>query len=104
MEDYQIALSPDLGLASADFVTAWNEEAETRTNGEARLAPTPSKGYLDPLTGTIVIGVVTGVAGNGIYDLIKRVLSKKGVRKHTHLEDLKKPDGTHLLIVDIDEK
>ena len=104
MENYQIALSPDLGLSPADFVAAWNEEAEARTNGEARLTEATSKGYFDPLTTAIVIGVVTGIAGNTIYDLIKKVLVKKGVHnKHTHIEEMKKPDGTRLLIVDIDE-
>ena len=45
MEDYQIALSPDLGLKPADFIVAWNEEAATRTNGQAHLAPSTGRDY-----------------------------------------------------------
>ena len=32
MEEYQIALSPELGMNPADFVAAWNEEAEAHTH------------------------------------------------------------------------
>ena len=35
---------------------------------------------------------------------IMKVLDKKGVSKHTHIEQMKKSDGTSLLVVDIDEK
>jgi hypothetical protein len=104
MEAYQIALSPELGLSPADFVAAWNEEAESRAHGQAHLAEATSKGYFEPITTTIVIGVVTGIAANALYDLIKKVLVNKDVHTtHTHFEELKKPDGTHLVIVDRDE-
>jgi len=104
MEEYQIVFSPELGMNLKDFVTAWNEETETHLNGEARLAETTSKGYFEPVTTTIVIGVVTGIAANALYDLIKKVLAKKGVRHiQTHFEELNKPDGTRLVIVDINE-
>ena len=29
--EYQIVLSPNLNISSADFVQAWNEDTETRT-------------------------------------------------------------------------
>ncbi len=52
----------------------------------------------------MLLGVTTGVAGNALYDLIKKVLVKQGVRKHTHIEEMKKPDGTRLLVIDVEEK
>lgn len=105
MEEYQIALSPEFGISPADFVASWNEEAEVRANGEARLAEATSKGYIEPITTTIVIGVVTGIAANAIYDLVKKILAKKGLHTtHTHFEELNMPDGTHLVIVDRDDE
>jgi hypothetical protein len=105
MEEYQIVFSPELGMNPTDFVTAWNEETETHINGEARLAEASSKGYFEPVTTTILIGVVTGIAANALYDLIKKVLAKKGLyQTRTHFAELNKPDGTRLVIVDIDEK
>ena len=104
MEDYQIALSPDLGLNPADFIVAWNEETATRTNGQAHLAPATGKHYDAALMSEIVLSLTTGIVGNALYDLIKQVLVKKGVHKHTHIAEMKKPDGTRLLIVDIDEQ
>ena len=38
------------------------------------------------------------------YELIKKVLVKQGVRKHMHIEEMKKPDGARLLVIDIEEK
>lgn len=105
MEEYQIALSPEFGIRPDDFVAAWNEEAEVRANGEARLDETNSKGYIEPVTTTIVIAIATGIAANAIYDLIKKILAKKGMyTTHTHFEEPSMPDGTHVVIVDKDEK
>jgi len=104
MEEYQIAFSPELSIDPADFVAAWNEEAEAIANGKARLDEATSKGYIEPVTTTIVIGIATGIAANAIYDLIKKILAKRGTHTtHTHFEELSMPDGTHLLIVDRDD-
>jgi hypothetical protein len=37
-QDYEIVLSPELEISPADFVTAWNETAETHDFAEARLS------------------------------------------------------------------
>jgi hypothetical protein len=105
--EYQIALPPDLDLSPADFVTAWNAESRTRTIAEARLTSSGSKQY-DPsladgalaLLSTISIGVAT----NAIYDLIKQMLVKHGVKKHTQITQIDRPDGTHVLVVVVDEE
>ena len=43
--DYEIVLSPDLGISPADFAATWNETAEARSIGEARVAA--AKGFPD---------------------------------------------------------
>ena len=106
METYHITLSPDLGLSSADFIAAWNEDATARTNGETQLVESTGKDYFDAaVANEIVLSLTTGIVGNALYDLIKAVLVKRGVhKKHTHVEETKKSDGTRLLVVDIDEE
>ncbi len=74
--EYQIALSPDLGLRSSDFIAAWNEDAESRNVAEARLSTSASAHYDPTLAAAIdlLLAVGTGVASNVLYDLIKKVL------------------------------
>ena len=104
MENYQIALSPDLGLSPADFVAAWNEDAEARNQAEASLVPSTSEHYDPTLLVTILLSVATGAASNVLSELIIRIVErKKDAHKHTHVEETKKADGTRLLVVDIDE-
>ena len=103
-EYYQIALSPDLGISPDDFLEAWNEDAETRNLSEAYPMSSAGKSFDPTLIAGIMISVGSGVASNVVYDLVKKVLDKKGVSKHTHIEQMKKSDGTSLLVVDIDEK
>ncbi|HJT56450.1 MAG TPA: hypothetical protein VJ761_08145 [Ktedonobacteraceae bacterium] len=103
-EEYQIVLSPELGISANDFLTSWNEDAETRHLSEAQ-AVSPGGRTFDPtLIAGILITVGSGVATNVISALIMKVLDKKGVSKHTHIEQMKKSDGTQMLVVDIDEK
>jgi len=104
MENYQIALSPDIGLSPADFMAAWNEDVEARNLAEAHLVPSTSEHYDPTLLVTILLTVATGAASNVLSELIIRVVErKKDVHKHTHVEETKKSDGTRLLVVDIDE-
>jgi hypothetical protein len=104
--EYQIVLSPNLNITPSDFVDAWNEDTETHTKGEAQLA-SPGTANFNPMVDAAMIvltNVGWGVATNAIYDLIKQVLVKQGVKKHTHIIEVKKPDGTFIRVVDIDEK
>ena len=64
---------------------------------------------------TVLLTVGTGVATSLLSDLIegviKRLLDKKNtqnnqstpVHKHTHIEHIKKPDGSEMLVVDLDK-
>ena len=48
----------------------------------------------------------TGAASNIISDLVMKVFEKRGApkHKHTHIEHVKKPDGSETFVVDIDEE
>ncbi len=104
--DYQIAFTPELGLNPADFVTDWNAANETRAIAEARLVSSKGNTYDPLLLGTLAVlgSIGIGVATNAIYDLIKRVIIKRGTHKHIHISQIDHPDGTHILVVDIEEK
>ena len=102
-EDYQIVLSPELGISANDFLATCNEDAETRNLCEAQPISSGGKAFDPALIAGILISVGSGVATNVISALIMKVLDKKGVRKHTHIEQTKKSDGTKMLVVDIDE-
>lgn len=103
-QDYEIVLSPDLEISPADFVAAWNETAETHDFAEARLSKSAGVRFDLPLIVTIIISVTGGAASNVISDLIMKTLDKRGVRKHTHIERVKKADGTESFVADIDEE
>ena len=100
---YEIVLSPDLDISPADFVTAWNATTETHDIAQAHLA-TPKGALFDPtLLLTVIISVTSGVATNVISDRIIKLLEKRKEHKHTHIEHIKKADGTESFIVDTDE-
>ncbi len=105
--DYEIVLSPDLGISPADFAAAWNETAEAHSIGDARVVAAKGEQFDLALLATILISVGTGAASNIISDLIMKVFEKqnRGVsrHKHTHIEHVKKPDGSETFVVDIDE-
>src|SRR5579863_9881140 len=101
--DYEIILSPDLGISAEEFTSAWNETTETHTVAEAHLA-TPKGAQFDPtLIVAIIISVTTGATANIISDRISKLLEKRKGHKHTHIERTTRRDGSERLIVDIDE-
>lgn len=106
--EYQIALSPELGLSIEDFVAAWNEDAEASEIGVAHLPETePGMTYNLPwvdITIAILSGVGLNVASSVIYDLTKKILLKKDIKKHTRMTRIDQPDGTHIWLVDTDEE
>ena len=104
--EYQLALPSDLGLSPADFVAAWNASAECRTIARASLSSATSAQYDPLLVGALALlsTVGIGVATNALYDLIKQVLTKKGVREQTQIVKIDQPDGTHILVVTIEEQ
>ena len=103
--DYEIILSPDLNISPDDFATAWNELAEARDIGSARVEKAKGAQYDLTLLATILITVGGGAAANVISAYIMKILERHGKpAKHTHIEHLKKPDGTESFIIDIDEK
>lgn len=114
-QTYQIVLSPDLDITPEEFANAWNETTEARTLAEAHLSEAKGAQFIEPVLTTVLISIGIGAASNLLSDLIKEIIQqlkdKKGAQsskgapthKHTHIEQMKKPDGTEMLIVDIDE-
>ena len=114
-QTYQIALSPDLHITLEEFATAWNLDDIARTFAEAHLSQAKGTQFFDPMLVTVLLTVGTGVATNLLSDLIEgviqRLTDKKNTQssqgtptnKHTHIEHIKKPDGSEMLVVDIDE-
>lgn len=101
----EIVLSPNLHISPTEFAIAWNELTETRDVGEARVEKAKGAQYDLTLLATILITVGGGAAANVISAYIMKILEKHGKpAKHTHIEHLKKPDGTESFIVDIDEQ
>ena len=112
---YQIALSPNLHITLEEFANAWNEDDVARTFAEAHLSQAKGTQFFDPMLVTVLLSVGTGVATDLLSDLIKGVIQhlmdKKNTQsnqvtpthKHTHIEHIKKPDGSEMLVVDIDE-
>jgi hypothetical protein len=114
-QTYQIALSPDLHISLEEFANAWNEDDVARTFAEAHLSQAKSSQFLDPMLVTVLLTVGAGVASDLLTDLIEGVVkelrNKKGMQsrtdpithKHTRTAHVKLPDGTEMLVVDIDE-
>ena len=60
--DYEIVLSPDLGISPADFAATWNETAEAHNIGDARVVAAKGEQFDLTLLATIFISVGTGAA------------------------------------------
>lgn len=107
----KILLDAGLGLRAEQFAAAWNGSPEHRTQAAAGVAADAAawaaKSY-DPTWAEIVNLVVAplalGVAGNALYDLIKRALLGAGVRRRTRIEQHRLPDGSELIVVTIEEE
>ena len=103
--EYEIILSPDLEISPADFAAAWNELTETRTIGPARIEKAKGAQFDPTLVTTILITVIGGAAANVLSESIMKIVEKHTKSsKHTHIEHIKKPDGTESFIADIDEE
>jgi hypothetical protein len=104
--EYQLVFATGLEIAPADFVTAWNEEANTQQIAQAQLISNTNKSYNAPLLDAawlIISTVGLGIGTNALYDLIKNTLVKQKPHKHTKITKLDQPDGTHLLVIEEEE-
>jgi hypothetical protein len=104
---YQVVFAPNLEVNAGNFAANWNAEPRCREVGAAQAAIGTAKSY-DPLLAEVisqvVIPVAIGIASNALYDLIKDILLKQGVRRRTQIIHQRQPDGTELLVVTIDEE
>ena len=118
---YQVAISPDLNITAEEFARAWNAGHDTHNLATAHSVEEKASQFMDP---TLLIGALlsipAGVTTMEIYDLIKSVIervrkekgqeetshlphSPQGQHKHLHIEQVQKPDGSTIIIVDYEE-
>jgi hypothetical protein len=103
--EYQLAFSPQVELAAGEFVVAWNEEATSHVVAHASLTPGGAQSYnpLIDLVSLVLTNVGLGLGTNALYDLIKSVFAKKEPKKQIKITKLDQPDGTHVLVIEIEE-
>jgi hypothetical protein len=108
--DYQIALSPDLGITAEEFASAWNDDPDARDLGTIHFSE-EKVSFIDPLLAAALLSIPASVASSTLYDLLKSVVarlrhdksSKPDAKRHVHIEQTTKPDGTVIVVVDVDE-
>lgn len=99
--DYYLALPPELGISPEDFAKIWNDTPECREAGEARVEDASASTFDPGFVAATLIGFVLGVAGNAVYDLIKKAIAKKGVQKRIDVRQIEQPYGKNLIVVTI---
>lgn len=108
--DYQIALSPDLGITPEEFASAWNDDPDARDLGTVHFSE-EKVFYIDPMLAAALLSIPAGLATSTLYDSLKNVVarlrkekdSKPETKRHIHIEQTTKPDGTVVVAIDVDE-
>lgn len=104
---FQLVLDPDLGVGAGRFAAAWNERPACRQQATAQVAADAAKGY-DPLGAELVlliaVPLLVNLASNALYDLIKEALLGAGVRRRTRIVSERRPDGSELIVVTVEEE
>jgi hypothetical protein len=96
-----VAVSLDFGISSEEFARTWNTSLETRRVAEARpVSTTPYQFDPSLLSGVLIVlgNVALSLASNALYDLIKKVLVRKG-HERVALQEVTRPDRTKVLVV-----
>lgn len=120
---YQVAISPDLNITTEEFARAWNADPNTHNLATAHFAEEKASQFMDPTLLGALLSIPAGITTMEIYDLIKSVIERvrreKGQvqathspqspqklqtpHKHLHMEQMRKPDGSTIIIVDYEE-
>jgi hypothetical protein len=112
-----LAFAPQLGLAPGDFARAWNADPACAQAGRASVEPAPgqnfSLGGLEVAVLTVAGSILTGLATNALYDLIKMQLEKllasrsapeRRPRLRITLTETRLPDGARVLAITAEEE
>ncbi|HEV2581091.1 MAG TPA: hypothetical protein VGT44_09580 [Ktedonobacteraceae bacterium] len=129
-QTYQVAISPDLDISAEEFAIAWNADPDARDLATAHFAEEKAAQFIDPtLLVAALLSVPANVASAALYDLMKAVIerlrnekeqapalqaspaqpaspapqSPQTPRKHLHIEQTRKADGSTIIIVDYEE-
>jgi hypothetical protein len=114
--EYHIALAPDLGVSSQDFVAEWNEAPECRALAQAQLIPHPPQDFpLDPQLlqhGLVLLSGAAGAVGVLALDALKDAVKERltdyfrrrleeavPTRRPIKVESIRQPGGAYLLVV-----
>ncbi len=98
--DCYLALPPELGISPEEFAQIWNDTAECRNAGEARVEDASASTF-DPVVAGLLIGLALNVVSSAVYDLIKKAVAKKGVQKRIDVRQIEQPYGKNLIVVTI---
>lgn len=103
----QVVLPPDLELTPSQFAETWNDGAEYRAAAQASTGRSAQEAFDPGLADAALVvlqNVALGIGGAALYDLIRLLLIKQGVRKRTQMIEHSQPDGTRLIIVTVEEE
>jgi hypothetical protein len=82
-----IALDPDLGVAPAAFVAAWAQDAQARAVGVAEVGITGNgTAFVPGLLELVIIPLVVNLGSNGLYDLVKRLVTSQSTTAVSEIE------------------
>ncbi|GAB2934576.1 hypothetical protein GCM10027280_23030 [Micromonospora polyrhachis] len=99
--DVIVAVDDEFGVTASEFAHQWNMSADHASVAVAR-PHTGRPGRFDPgalIDGTLVVlgSLATGVAGNALYDLIKRLLSRQARGREVYYRRTERPDGSSVV-------
>lgn len=97
-----ITLSPKLNMTSDKFALAWNESEKHRAAGKAY--PRVQESYDPGMVQQLLLDLTIGAMGGLIVELIKELFIQEGIKKRIWAQEITRPDGTHIVRIEIEEE
>jgi hypothetical protein len=98
-----VAIDRGVDVDPAGFAASWDEDEEARALGRAVVENPPPGSFLPDVLALVVIPLVVNLASSGVYDLVRRLVSKErtGGPDHPelHLVEIADADGDRILVV-----
>ena len=76
-----MAVDPSVGVGADAFVVAWADEPDADAAGAPRVEHVPEGTLLPGLTELVVVPLAVNLAAAVVYDVVRRVLRRAGVRR-----------------------
>ncbi|GAB3137473.1 hypothetical protein GCM10027290_03260 [Micromonospora sonneratiae] len=95
--DMIVAIDDEFGLTATEFAHQWNMSGDHSAVAVARPLSEPADRF-DPgeMVGTVLVVLGTlasGVGGNAVYDLLKRLLTRRAKGREIYYRRTERPDG-----------